>query len=107
MRIRNYQPQEAGTKGFSLAISYKGKNYSICDNEQFKYLSGRVRENIVMDFAKEEKQITEEELEELVAAQLEEAGYALLKTVLAKMTPEEAAQWKQSYRFAPLSRRKL
>ena len=107
MRERTIQSRDAGTKGFSLAITLKGKDYKICDNAQFKYLSDRVRENIVMDLAKEEKQITEEELEEAVSAQLEEAGYSLLKDVLAKMTPEEAEQWKQSYRFAPLSRRKI
>lgn len=125
MRDKVNGPIDQGfsTKGFSLSITYKGKTYAICDEQQWQTMRGSMRQKIITEMAREgmreeadkrkaalqsgnppppmEPTFSDDEVEIRVTEALEEAGYARQKDVLAKMTPEEREQWKISYRFTP------
>ena len=106
---RNFKESSSPTKNQELSIEYKGKVYAICSDDQMSYLLMTAKERIMMEdadkvYKKEKKSITEEELKAKLYEYVESCGYGTIASVLAKMTPAEQEEWKNKYRFTPITK---
>jgi len=109
--MMNRAMRETGspTKNQELSIEYKGRVYAICNDDQMAYVLLVEKERLVMEdndrvYRKEKKNMTDEELKAKLLAFSDTCGYATLAMVLAKMTPAEQEEWKNKYRFTPITK---
>jgi hypothetical protein len=120
MNYRNFQSRQAGSLDVSqmqLSVTVGNKIYAICDSVQLEQMINgeleRASNELITALAAKNPDSkipvypTEEEVKALARKKVEEKGFSTLDAVLAKMTPEQVKQWKDSYRFTPFSRRSL
>lgn len=95
-----------------LSVSVGGRVYAICDSVQFQQMVNWMMEiasnELVVKLranGQENEYPKEEDVKALAKQKVEEKGFATLDSVLEMMTPEQRQQWKDSYRFTPITRR--
>lgn len=120
MNFRNFQSSPSGKldmKQMQLSVSVGNKVYAICDSVQFEQMVNgeleRASNELIAALAAKNPDSkvpvypTEEEVKARARKKVEDKGFATLDAVLAKMTPEQEKQWRDSYRFTPFTRRSL
>jgi hypothetical protein len=94
-----------------LSITLNGRVYAICDSVQFTQMVNGMMEQaaneliVAMNKNGQEGYPPEEQVKDLAVKKIEDMGFSTLDMVLAKMTPQQVKEWKDSYRFTPISRR--
>jgi hypothetical protein len=114
MNYRSYQSKPSGNLDMAqmqLSIALNGRTYCICDSVQFEQMVNGMMEiaanelTAAMNHRGENGYPKEEDIKALATRKIEDKGYATLNVVLAKMTPQQLKEWKDSYRFTPITRR--
>jgi len=113
MNIRTHQlPGQPGVKmnQMQLSITVGDKTYAICDSVQYQQMVMREVEKAANELisaarAANKPDPTNEEVMALAREKVDKKGFAKLDMILERMTPEQREQWKQSYRFTPITRR--
>lgn len=91
-------------KNQETSITYGGKTYAICSDQQIDYIKLQARDQVMFDAFEKQIEMTEEEINKKVQLVVENCGYATLDYVLGLMTPQEREDWKVRYRFTPITR---
>ena len=114
MNYRNFQGKPAGNLDMAqmqLSVALNGRTYCICDSVQFGQMVNGMMEIasneliVAMNQRGENGYPPEADVKALAVKKIEDKGYSTLDMVLAKMTPQQLKEWKDSYRFTPISRR--
>jgi hypothetical protein len=114
MNYRNFQGGPAGNLDMAqmqLSVAVNGRTYCICDSVQFAQMVNGTMEIAANELISainkrgETGYPPEAEIKALATKKIENMGYATLDMVLSKMTPQQLQEWKDSYRFTPITRR--
>ena len=89
-----------------LSITFQGKTYAICDSMQYKNLVTQEMEKAAFELASEQQDHypDEDQIRKRAEAKVDDRGFATLDMILSRMTPQQREEWKQSYRFTPITR---
>ena len=92
-------------KNQEMSVTYRGRTYGICSQEQLDYLIMMQQQTLMVEAAHQGKTLSEAELKAKLDEYAENCGNITLDKLLAKMSPEEQRAWQDSYRFTPITRR--
>lgn len=91
-------------KNQETAITFRGKTYAICSQEQMTFMLDQARNEIISVANVAKEKLPEEEIGKRLNLFKEGCGFATLDYVLSLMTPAEQQEWKDKYRFCPITR---
>lgn len=83
-----------------IEISFGGKTYKICSKGQMNYIMAIGLNEIMRAASGNQKQLSEDQVQEELKKYKENCGYAILNDLLEQVSPEERERWKNNYRFS-------
>lgn len=101
MQQRGWQRPPSKLPGQQMSFTVRGKTYAVCSEGQMAFMRQQATERVIAEANdKGEPVQTEEDLKKRLDEWQENCGFATLASVMAKLTPQEQAEWAAKYRFS-------